>query len=1098
MQASRTKQRILRFVPKMSFFLLLLVGGLAREAVTPSVAWGQLGRYPAPDYYLLQSENSVFFNGDFRAAERIVQNLYRGGYREGNQRWIDSTAYLYLLGEIRYQAGDYAAAMQAFDEAIEIYSALINWPARVNWESQPITPDPNALRIARITWGQPVREPSIGRFPSSLPTTFGQDIVVPGDQGNTVLPQARIVPVDAIELLRAMALIIRRRDQILGSLSQVDAPGRLFRGQLGEARAAVPGILPTTFGSILYGISITGEGDYERSNGVLQQCLRINGLDHPLTPVALLHIGTNQYLMGNYRAAKATLLEASYSAGFFNQMDIVREALVMAGKAHMAVNRDQLLPELDLAFEWARLRGMRVAQAQFAMVAAENALENGQLPLAKEQLTTAVGLLRTAEMRRSELALRLNVLQQTVRAIETADLQTLRAALIAYRGATPWAFQIEMLVNPARRRNLTTTVMSNLIERVLRDPTQQDWDRDPFECLAYLTGDRSQFLADALTLQLNKRDYTNALVAAENLRRVQFLSNLPLGGRLLSFRELLARTAAELTPEMRRRQAELLSRFTPLKLSLEQAQAVLTRLQTQPLAPPDAGLKTWESDVETLARLSNVVEGQLIHAAVRREALPLLFPPPVDLERIQTQIPDKTLCLVIVLQNNVYHGLLVTKDQVVHQSALGQVAVAKAVRALGKSWGHTSTSAVLQPQVLMDNAWKKTSHELFQALIPNGTPEFWDSFEELVVVPAGWLWYLPFETCALAGEPDSPLLIDKVAVRYAPSLNLAFSPQRAKRWQRGVLYPGKIDMRDEDAWATAGHQALQDAWPQLTTIQSSRVPSQWTGPLVQVMIYQNEIRQAIWPAPWTADQRRDPHLQLDVDRWVGFPNVGPEVLIVAGGSSIFADGMKGSPTGAELEFYSTLLMAAGCQSMVLPRWRSGGHVPYDLTVALTKRLQEHMPSVALREAIQEIRQAPLDLERQTRVRTGRGEAPPTADHPFFWAGQILIDRGSWYREPEEEGAAAVDPAAGLLQMDAAPPRTAKPRRLRTAKPPHPRTAKSRPLARIRRLAKFHPLAKFRPPVRSRRLAKFHPLVKFHPPAKEPVDFSVAECVKRFD
>ena len=57
MQASRTTQRILRFVPKMSFFLLLLVVGLTRETVAQSATWGQLGRYPAPDYYVLQSEN---------------------------------------------------------------------------------------------------------------------------------------------------------------------------------------------------------------------------------------------------------------------------------------------------------------------------------------------------------------------------------------------------------------------------------------------------------------------------------------------------------------------------------------------------------------------------------------------------------------------------------------------------------------------------------------------------------------------------------------------------------------------------------------------------------------------------------------------------------------------------------------------------------------------------------------------------------------------------------------------------------------------------------------------------------------------------------
>lgn len=1003
---------------------LTLIIGLVIWGMLPERGFAQ-GQYPMPDYYSLQSQNSVLLSGDFRGAERVAQNLYRGGYREGNQRWVDSTAYLYLMGETRYQAGDYAGAMQAFDEAIEIYSAVVNWAARVEqWDAQPITPDTNAIRIARITWGQPTRAPSIGRFPSSFSVRFGQDIIVPGEKGATRIPQERIVPVNVIEMYRAMALVIRRRDQILGSLSQVDAPARTLRAQLNESRAMLPGALPTTMGSILYGISVSGEGDYERSTGILQQYLQINGVDHPLTPVALLQMGWNQYLMGEYRLAKATLLEASYSAAFFNQLDLVRESLVLAGRAHVAVNRDQPLPELDLAFEWARVQGMRVAQAQFAMVAAENAIENGQNPVAAQYLETANGLLRSADLKRSELALRLNVLEQAFAVIEgrVDNLQPLRAALVAYRPATPWAFQIEMLVNPARRRSLTTTALTALIERVLRDPTQQDWDRDPFECLAYLTGDRSLFLADALTIHLNKRNFPEALLASENLRRVQFFSRLPLGGRLMSFRQLLTRNADELTPEMRRKQTELYGRFTNLKQSLDRAQAALVQLQTKPVAPPEAELKAWEEEVATLNLLGAQIESQLVHVSVRREAIPLLFPPPVDLERIQTLIPAKTLCLVVVFHNNIYHSFLVTKDKVVHQSALNQANVAKAIRGLAKSWGHTSPSAVLDPKVVTDQTWKKASHQMFKAMIPNGTPEFWSSFDEVVVVPGGMFWYLPFETFALGEAPESELLIDKVAVRYAPSLSLAFSDQRPKRLQRAVLYPGKIDLRDEDDWAADSTTALRGAWPQLTTVEGGQVPTQSVGTLVNAMIYLHEIKQPLWPAPWSGPaNKKDGYLQLDLDRWIGYPNVGPEFLYVAGGNSAIVDGIKGNLVGEELEFYSTLLMAAGCQSMVLPRWRAGGHVPYDLPAAVLKRMSESTTAVAMREAILEIRKAPLDVARQTRLRNARGEAPTTADHPFWWAGQMVIDRGSWYREPDEAPAGE----AGALQLGgdpaAAPP-----------------------------------------------------------------------------
>jgi len=966
---------------------------------------GQGGRYPLPGYYAMWGQDSPLQMGEFRAAERAVQNLYRSGYREGNQRWVDSTAYLSLLGEIRYQAGDYLGAMQAFDEALEIYASVIHWPARVSWDAQAVQVNNSAVQVARVSWGTPTRNAVIGRFPSSFPVRFGQDIIVPGDRGNTVIPQERLVPVDVLEIYRAMALVIRRRDQILGTISQVDAPARLMRSQLNEVRAAIPAAIPATMGSILYGIALTGEGEYQRSSDLLRQHLQINGLDHPLTPVALLQIGYNQYLMGQYRAAKATLAEASYSAAYFTQFDVFRESLVLASRAHMAVNRDEPLPELDAAFEWARVRGLRVAQAQFAMAAGENAIENGLLSLATQKLSVAGGLMRTNDMKRGVMAARLNVLEQAVAAINgsVGDLRPLRAALVQYRPATPWAFQIEMLTNPARRRNLTTSTLTTLIERILRDPTQTDWDRDPFECLAYLTGDRSRFMADALAIQFSKNDFQGGLIAAEHLRRVQFYSQLPLGGRLLSIRELLTRSPDELSPELRRRQAELRARFADFKQLLDSAEALTVRLQNAPIQPEGEQQREWEAAVEQWSQLSGAIERQLIQVTVRREAIPLLFPPPVDLERVQNMIPPNSLCLIIVPLGNVNHVLLVSNDRVVHQSALSNVNVGRALRNLAKSWGHTNSSAVLQPQVVSDQTWRRQAHSLLMAMIPLSTPEFWDSFDELVVVPGGLFWYLPFECLAVDDQEDGPLLIDKVAIRYAPSLGLAFSELRPKRLDRVISYPGKIDIRDDDLWVAEGRNALDRVWPATVPVESSKFSTEVIGPLADAMIYWNDIRQSLWPAPWTvADSKRDFHLRLDLDRWIRFPIVGPKLLVVAGGNSAMADGFRGNPDGSELAYYSTLLLASGCQSAVLPRWRCGGHVAYDFQVALAKNVQKFPTAIAMQKTIQEIRQLPLDPQRQTRLRSGRGSVPETADHPFWWAGQMVIDRGAWYRDPADQ------------------------------------------------------------------------------------------------
>lgn len=973
--------------------------------------------YPANGYYALLAQNSVYHMGEMRDAQRSLVNLYRQGYREGNVRWIDSAAYQALAGEVSYQMGDYESAMDAFDESAAIYLNMYAWPTRVDWSKQQVTQiDTNAVRAARINWGQPTRPAAIGRFPNNIMVRFGRNIVVPNDQGNTIIPQERLVPVDVFEICRAFGLGLHRRDQILGPLSTVNEGSRLLRTQLNEARSLVNAAIPATLGNVLYGIAAAGDGQFVKSSEILNANLQINGMDHPLTPLALMQIGYNSFMVGEYRAAKQTLLEASYSAAYFQQYDVFRESLLLAGKAHTAVNRDQAMPELNKAAEWARLHGLRMAQSQFAVVSAENDIENGNPESALKSLAVAKGLIRTTTLAKSAQAQRILLLEQISQLIGGTDndVFALRRTLEAYRQMTLWWYRVEYLRTPAKRRNLTTATLSVLVKAIARDPLPDDWERDPIDTLAFLTGDRSDFVMGDLDLQVSKRNFDDALMTSELIRRMEFLYQLPLGGRLMAIRELISRQPKELTPDLQRRQIEVRARFNDLEPLVSQSEKLRTALDQMPINPGEDQEREWAQLVEQWQGVNQVIERGFVNLSVRREATPLLFPPAVDLETIQSRIPDKTLCLVIKQSAESYHVFLVTQDTVAFQTSLNPGSVNKALQGLAKFWGHTNPNAVLQKELMEDKRWKDWSNKTLQALVPKSTPEFWNAFDELVVIPDGKFWYLPFETLALEPLETSELMLDKVAIRYAPSLGLAFGQQAPRRINRIGFFPGLIDAKDDSEKAEQYREEFVATWPRVMEVESSPYPTSVTGPLLDGMVVWNSISSNVWPSMAGAKPRKNElYKTLDLDAWPYLPNHGPDLLMISGGNTAITSGLRSrvGDNGQELSFYTTLLLASGCKSMVLPRWRTAGDLPYQFQILLAKELQKTQPTAnAFRQAIQEVRKETLDPENQPRLRLSKTDTDLVADHPFLWAGYMVVDSGQWYQDPDQEQA-----PEGLLQ-----------------------------------------------------------------------------------
>ena len=62
----------------------------------------------------------------------------------------------------------------------------------------------------------------------------------------------------------------------------------------------------------------------------------------------------------------------------------------------------------------------------------------------------------------------------------------------------------------------------------------------------------------------------------------------------------------------------------------------------------------------------------------------------------------------------------------------------------------------------------------------------------------------------------------------------------------------------------------------------------------------------------------------------------------------------------------------------------------------------------------------LNLEAEPRIKKSAGDDTPKADHPFFWAGYMLIDGGAppeMPKAPAEEPVIKVKPPAAEVKPD---------------------------------------------------------------------------------
>jgi hypothetical protein len=129
--------------------------------------------------------------------------------------------------------------------------------------------------------------------------------------------------------------------------------------------------------------------------------------------------------------------------------------------------------------------------------------------------------------------------------------------------------------------------------------------------------------------------------------------------------------------------------------------------------------------------------------------------------------------------------------------------------------------------------------------------------------------------------------------------------------------------------------------------------------------------------------------------WLALPWGGPDVVVLPGFHTASEDGLKrmrrGMP-GNEVFLSVCGLMANGARTALLSRWRTGGQTSFDLVREFTQELSRSTPADAWQRAVLLTVSSPLNVEAEPRIKhSAEDEGTPKANHPFFWAGYMLVD-----------------------------------------------------------------------------------------------------------
>jgi CHAT domain len=382
----------------------------------------------------------------------------------------------------------------------------------------------------------------------------------------------------------------------------------------------------------------------------------------------------------------------------------------------------------------------------------------------------------------------------------------------------------------------------------------------------------------------------------------------------------------------------------------------------------------------------------------------LEFPPLRTTADLQQRLgKDEALAVFHVAAGNLF-GILVTTGGV-HVWEVGDVRrLRTGLGGFLRELGNYNANRPLTLEDLQSDRWRDVASKTFEAIFADSRLDLAKT-KSLTIVPDDVLWYLPFEALLPGGANSADVLADQLSIRYGPTAALAVGEARPmRRLQHTGILANDFAAADKEA---GGEEAVQELEQAVTGPVRLPTPLPEPGHLVATLLDELIVLDEVEPGrdsgySWSPLGHSKGGADDTLATWFALPYGGPERVVLTGFSTAAEQGLKGSrrsasrngslPPGGEIFQAVCGLMANGARTILLTRWRSGGRTNIDLVREFVQELPQMPATEAWQRSCLLAREAPLDAVREPRLKLGKdAESPPTADHPFFWAGYLLVD-----------------------------------------------------------------------------------------------------------
>ena len=934
----------------------------------------QTAAYPSEDYY---TGLQIYRTGDLSSAIRAFDSARRRTRRDINGHWIDAIPVYAMLAECHWHAGDLQATRENLDQVFAIVKRRRGWFGRVEWGE---TLQANAARQRVIGLWPKATEVNVVPTARKMKLSSGEVLTEARIARGGPIEARNILTIDVIEVMRGLAVASYRRRMLMGPLADQDP---LIVDAL-ESTKFPAGlqveIARTLIGAVRATERFANLEDKQAVDGVTKRSMFNRGA-HPLSAITLLTGASAIATAEKTDPAVALAATAVNVAAALEQYEYVGEAMQLAAGCASRVQAETVRASAEVA-ALALVRKSRLASLHCLIAGADAGITAGNLASAATMLNQALTLLK----RRDVLQPRLNAYAAyqtarlaaagggTIGVVAASDVDNALDSMneFAFRRrdrnrkliSMPRLYQMEVIIG-ALGKQLGGQSSDSLLQKYCEEPPLVTWRRDPVDALTSVISDRTRAFAARLQIAASANNGIDTLARTNDLLNHRFSRRLALGGRVTQVRSLV-------------RSDEKLIGKEASNFRNNGPQSIKDLRKAASANPP--------ADKEQLLADANKMESQATAIALSRVKLPQTMLPTLNPKTSVSRLPPRTGLLTFISVGNQAIATLAADGKVKSWPVSG---VSRVPGEIGKLIRGIGVGKIRGKRLPESPQWRADAEKLRRKLFPENTLSAED-FDRLVIVPDGSLWYLPFELLPTGGE-DSPLMGDKMEIRYAATPGLAFSPTADPAVSRvvGIASDKFFAPRDPELNESITQRIADSATESIRIPQKLNAPSSLLADSIGHLLVASAISSAN-ESPFALNvasyDRQSP--AGTVAAWMRFPARVPESVVMAG----FRSAIDGGQVGDGNELFLTLcaLHSAGVRNVMISRWIVGG----ESTASALGEFVQELPFEGMHSSWSRskalLRASDLDPTTEPMLTQAEHNIPALkGDQPFFWAGYIV-------------------------------------------------------------------------------------------------------------